>query len=212
MAYVQLFDTAARAQLLVRAPTELPDPISEAFDRVNDGDFVNGLMQVDIETQLPDDLLLLTDKMTMAASVECRVPLLSNAMVDLTSRLPSSLKIRGSRLKYLLRRTMQGVLPEATLQKSKRGFGAPMGAWLKKELRPVFNVLLSREAVQWRGLLNPAAVNEALMLHQASRRDYSDHLQCLMNLEIWCRIFLDGRRPDDVAAELAERTKGTAAA
>jgi asparagine synthase (glutamine-hydrolysing) len=87
-----------------------------------------------------------------------------------------------------------------------------MGAWLKKELRPLLHVALSAEAVERRGLLRPAAVREAMALHEAARRDYSDHLQCLLNLEIWCRIFLDGRTPDDVTAELAEHASAAEAA
>jgi len=169
-------------------------------------------MRVDMATQLPDDLLLLTDKMTMASSLECRVPLLSNAMVDLAARLPSGMKIQGVQLKHLFKLAMRGVLPAATLQKSKRGFGAPMGAWLKKELRPLMHVVLSQESVERRGLLDPSAVREAIALHESARRDYSDHLQCLMNLEIWCRIFLDGRAPGDVSGELAEYLAGSVAA
>jgi asparagine synthase (glutamine-hydrolysing) len=170
------------------------------------------MMRVDMVTQLPDDLLMLTDKMTMASSLECRVPLLSNAMIDLSMRLPSGMKIQGGQLKHLFKSAMRGVLPEATLQKSKRGFGAPMGAWLKKELRPLMDVVLSQESVARRGLLNPSAVRDAIALHESARRDYSDHLQCLMNLEIWCRIFLDGRSPEDVSGELAEHLQGAAAA
>jgi asparagine synthase (glutamine-hydrolysing) len=213
IAYVGLFDAAARGRLLrnpLAAP--VPDPLWEAFGRADASDFVNGLMQVDMITQLPDDLLLLTDKTTMACSLECRVPLLSNAMVDFSARVPSDLKIRGSRLKHLFRSAMRDILPEATLSKSKRGFGAPMGAWLKQELRPLMHATLSPESVKRRGLFSPAAVQEVVALHESGRRDYSDHLQCLMNLEIWCRIFLDGRSAADVGAEFADHVKESVAA
>lgn len=212
VAYVQLFDPAARSRLLRQTVAALNDPLLEALRRAPPDDFVNGLMQADLETQLPDDLLLLTDKMTMAASVECRVPLLSNAMMDLAARLPSNLKIQGGRLKQLFRVAVQDLLPAETLAKSKRGFGAPMGAWLRKELRPLIDATLSREAVTRRGLLDPGVVSEAIALHHTSRRDFTDHLQCLLNVEIWCRIFLDGRSPEDVATELQERSRETTAA
>lgn len=212
MAYVRLFDAAARTALLKgRAPAG-DDPLAAAFRAAGGGDFINRLMRVDFQTQLPDDLLLLTDKMTMATSLECRVPLLSNAMVDFAARVPSHLKIRGAELKHLFKASLEGVLPEETLHKRKRGFGAPMGAWLKNELKPLMQLTLSRESVERRGLFDPAVVQEAIGLHEASRRDYSDHLQLLMNLEIWCRIFLDGRAPEDVATELAGRAAGAAAA
>ena len=213
MAYVRLFDAAGRARLLSRqSSAPFRDPIAAAFDRFPGADFVNRLMQVDMATQLPDDLLLLTDKMTMATSLECRVPLLSNAMIDLAARIPSSLKIRGAGLKHLFKAALTDVLPAETLDKRKRGFGAPMGAWIKRELRPLLHVTLSRQVVERRGLFDPAAVAEAMALHESSRRDYSDHLQCLMNLEIWSRLYLDGQSPDDVAAEIGERVKLSAAA
>ncbi len=212
IAYVRLFDAASRRGLLRGAATAAADPLADAFRRHGGGDFVNRLMQVDMATQLPDDLLLLTDKTTMACSLECRVPLLGNAMVDLAARLPSGMKIHGSRLKYLFRSAMRGVLPPATLDKAKRGFGAPMGAWLKKELRPLMHLALSPESLERRGLFDPAAVREVIALHESARRDYSDHLQCLMNLEIWCRIFLDGRGADDVAAELTDHARESVAA
>jgi asparagine synthase (glutamine-hydrolysing) len=213
IAYVRLFDAQARGRLLLAPPPDpAPDPLSAAFGRATGPDFVNRLMQVDLETQLPDDLLLLTDKMTMAASIECRVPLLSNAMLDLALPLPAALKIPGGRLKQLFRSAVADVLPSATLGKAKRGFGAPMGAWLKKELRPVMHVVLSRESVERRGLFDPAVVRETMALHESSRRDFSDHLQCLLNLEIWCRLFMDGRSFEDVGAELAETASRSVAA
>ncbi len=213
IAYVRLFDAESRARLLgAAAPESAADPLMAAFGRATGSDFVNRLMQVDLETQLPDDLLLLTDKMTMAASLECRVPLLSNAMLDLALQMPSTLKIPGGRLKQLFKSALADVLPAETLEKSKRGFGAPVGAWLKKELRPVMQAVLSRESVERRGLFDPGVVRETMALHEASRRDYSDHLQCLMNLEIWCRIFLDGTSVGDIAAELADRANGSVAA
>jgi asparagine synthase (glutamine-hydrolysing) len=107
---------------------------------------------------------------------------------------------------------MTDVLPPETIGKSKRGFGAPMGAWLKKELRPLMHVVLSPESVAQRGLFDPAVIAETIGLHEAARRDYSDHLQCLLNLEIWCRIFLDGRSCGDVSDELAGHLAGARAA
>ncbi len=213
MAYVRLFDAQARARLSLTGTARSDhDPLQAAFDRATGSDAVNRLMQVDLETQLPDDLLLLTDKMTMAASLECRVPLLGNELLDLSLQLPAALKMPGGRLKHLFKSAVADLLPAATLEKSKRGFGAPMGAWLKRELRPVMRAVLSQQALERRGLFRPGEVGEVMALHEASRQDYSDHLQCLMNIEIWCRIFLDGRSHEDVAAELADLTRGAAAA
>jgi asparagine synthase (glutamine-hydrolysing) len=214
IAYLRLFDAAERQALHggAAALSRREDPLVAAFRRSGGGDLINQLMRVDLQTQLRDDLLMLTDRMTMATSLECRVPLLSNAMVDLSLRLPGHLKVRGGRLKHLFRLALADVLPPETLDKRKRGFGAPMGAWLKQELRPLVAATLSPAAVARRGLFDPAVVERTLAQHNAARRDYSDHLQCLMNLEIWSRIYLDGRAPDDVATELADRISGGVAA
>lgn len=212
-AYVRLFDTGERRRLMPGPAAEgFCDPLAAALAHADQGDFVNALMRADMVTQLPDDLLLLTDKMTMAASIECRVPFLSNAMVDLACALPSAIKIRGSGLKYALKAAVRDLLPPETIGKSKRGFGAPVGAWLKRELRPLLGVLLAPDALAQRGLFDPAMVRETMLLHETARRDYSDHLQCLMNLEIWCRIYLDGRSPEDVASEIEERAAARAVA
>lgn len=142
----------------------------------------------------------------MAASIECRVPLLGNDLLDLALRIPSSHKIRGSRLKHVLKDALKDVLPGAILDRKKRGFGAPMGAWLKKELQPLVHVLLGKQAIERRGLFDPEVVSTTVEMHQAGKEDFSDHLQCLMNLEIWCKIYLDGQSVDDISTELLERT------
>src|SRR3546814_17290233 len=94
-------------------------------------------MQVDLLTQMPNDLLMLTDKMTMASSLECRVPLLNHELVELAARVPAALRIDGRNLKGLLKRALAEVLPREILERRKRGFGAPIGAWLKRDLQPM---------------------------------------------------------------------------
>lgn len=168
------------------------------------GDPLLRLLRVDARTQLPEDLLLLTDKVTMAASIECRVPFLDHGLAELAARVPEAVKMRNGELKYLLRRALGGILPPEILGRGKRGFGAPMGAWFKSELRPLRDALLSREAVESRGLLRFDAVRALAQAHDANREDYSDLLLVLVNLELWCRLFLDGRGAGDVADELTE--------
>lgn len=163
------------------------------------------LMRVDARTQLPEDLLLLTDKVTMAASIECRVPFLDHRLAEVAARIPSHIKMRDGELKYLLKRALEGIVPREILYRSKRGFGAPMGAWLKSELRALRDGVLSRDAIEARGVLSWPAVRDLVGLHDANREDYSDVLLALINFEIWCRLFLDGHSIDDVAAELREK-------
>jgi asparagine synthase (glutamine-hydrolysing) len=101
-----------------------------------------------------------------------------------------------------MKRALAGVLPDDILERRKRGFGTPMGAWLKNELAPVLRNVLSTRAVGDRGLFDPVAVDRLINSHETSRADATDQLLTLLNLEIWCRMFLDGRTPDDVSDEL----------
>ena len=167
------------------------------------GDELLRLLRVDWQTQLAEDLLLLTDKMTMACSLECRVPFLDHRLVELAAAIPAARKLPDGRLKGLLKDVLRDVLPDSILERRKRGFGAPVGAWFKRELAPLRRMLLGPEAIERRGLLDPRVVEEICAAHDANREDYSDLLFVLLNLEIWCRLFLDGRSYEDVAGELA---------
>jgi asparagine synthase (glutamine-hydrolysing) len=146
--------------------------------------------------------LLLTDKMTMATSLECRVPLLDHELVELAARMPEAVKIRGGRLKHVLKEAMSTLLPRDIIERKKRGFGTPMGAWLKQDLSPLVHKLLSKTVVEGRGLFRYPAVQELIASHDANRIDGTDRLLALINLEIWSRLYLDGRTPDDVTTEL----------
>jgi asparagine synthase (glutamine-hydrolysing) len=199
--YMHVFDAARRERLLGDG-AEAGDPILEAFARVQSPDDLQRLLHVDVATQLPDDLLMLTDRMSMAVSLECRVPLLDTPLVELAARMPAPLKIRGRQLKAVLKRSLAGTLPHEILHRSKRGFGAPVGAWLRHELRPLLDRFAGREAVEARGLLRWKEVEETIALHLAGREDHTDHLLSLLNLELWCRLFLDRVEPQALATEL----------
>ena len=189
---------------LCRVPAdEEHDALHDAFRRCPSVDTLQTLMHVDLDTQLPDDLLSLTDKMTMAASLECRVPMLDHDLVELAARLPSRFKIRGRESKYILKRALDGLLPRRTLDRPKRGFGAPIGAWLTAELAPLTRYLLSAEGLDRRGFLEPRVVADTIETHYAGREDHTDHLLALISLELWCRIFLDRQSPKDLSAEIA---------
>src|SRR4051794_33276505 len=133
-AYVETFAPDEVTALMVRPPVERLDAIGSAFEAAPADDTLARLFAVDARTQLPDDLLLLTDRMTMAASLECRVPLLDHELVELAARIPASIKLRRGELKSVLKKSLKDVLPTEILDRPKRGFGAPMGAWLKGAL------------------------------------------------------------------------------
>jgi asparagine synthase (glutamine-hydrolysing) len=140
--------------------------------------------------------------MSMATSLECRVPLLDHELVELAAAMPEGIKIRGGRLKHVMKEAVSGLLPRDILDRKKRGFGTPMGAWLRKELAPLVRDLLGDHVLRQRGLFRPAVVRELVAAHQGNRLDGTDRLLTLINFEVWARIYLDRRTPEDVGAEL----------
>jgi asparagine synthase (glutamine-hydrolysing) len=203
--YRRYLEICARDQV---AALMTDQPASDGFDRIASeqqaSDPLLRLLGVDAETQLSEDLLLLTDKVTMSTSIECRVPFLDHRLVELAGAIPAAIKMRRGEPKFILRRALEGLLPREILERGKRGFGAPVGSWMKAELKPLRDELLSTRAVEARGLLSAAAVRAVAADHDASREDYSDLLLVLVNLEIWCRLFVDGQAAADVGLQLDE--------
>lgn len=195
--YVKAFSPEVRARLLQEPPSEnghetVSAALASYFARARDWDSLQQIIYVDLKTSLPDDLLALTDRMSMAASLECRAPLVDYELVELTAQMPSNLKVRGLTTKHLLKKALQPWLPREILNRKKRGFGAPVGAWLRKGLEALVYDTLNETQVRKRGLFDPAVVNEILEAHRAQTSDHTDHLLALINLELWCRIYLDG--------------------
>jgi len=199
MSYVTLFSPQVQYELLrqeSRAGSNGNEIAAEAlrkcFAHCGGNDALNRIIYADLKTSLPDDLLALTDRMSMAASIECRAPLVDYELVELASRVPSSLKVRGLTMKYLLKKAVAPWLPREVIKRKKRGFGAPVGGWLRRDLKPLVNDLLSEEQVGRRGLFHWPAVQQLIKAHQEQRSDYTDHIFALIALETWCRIYLDG--------------------
>ena len=200
--YLQVLDRATVSSLMLNHDATMGDPLAAAFTSAGNEDELNRMFSVDSASQLPDDLLMLTDKMSMAVSLECRVPLLDHILVELAASIPGDLKVRGGRLKHLMKESLSDLLPAGILDRKKRGFGTPMGAWLKRELAPLLKRLLAPDVVASRGLFRQPVIDRLMGDHQANRIDGTDALLSLMNLEIWSRMYLDRRDPSDVAAEL----------
>ncbi|MEW6324888.1 MAG: asparagine synthase (glutamine-hydrolyzing) [Nitrospirota bacterium] len=149
-------------------------------------------LYLDVNTYLADDLLMLGDKMSMAASLELRVPYCDHTLVEFAATIPGSVKMRHFRLKALFRDAIRGWLPGAILARKKQGFMVPMGQWLRRELKPLARELLSEAAIRKRGYFNPAAVAELAARHESGRQNLSDQLFALMTLELWHRVYIDG--------------------
>jgi asparagine synthase (glutamine-hydrolysing) len=202
MSYITVFSPEVRSALLQEngnsAEKRSSVILDHFFSRCTGADSLHQSMYVDLKTSLPDDLLALTDKMSMAASIECRAPFIDHKLVELTSRIPSKYKVHGLSMKYLLKKAVEPWLPAEILRRKKRGFGAPIGSWLRRDLDALVRDTLSEEQVRHRGLLDPAVVQEIIAAHRAQTQDHTDHLLALICLELWCRIFLDERDWRDV--------------
>jgi asparagine synthase (glutamine-hydrolysing) len=161
------------------------------LDRQSSADGLNRLLYLDAKTFLPCLNLAYTDKMGMAASVEVRVPLLDDELVALAARIPSHLKLKGWRRKYIFKRSQEGILPRDIIWRRKAGFGAPIRSWLVKDLAPLVSDLLSESTLRRRGIVEPAAVERLRADNAAGRADNSLQLYALLSLELWFQTFLD---------------------
>jgi asparagine synthase (glutamine-hydrolysing) len=196
-----VFGSRAQRELLTAeaaARTAEDDPYAEAllrFDARPHTDLLGRMLYTDVKTYL-DGLLMKQDKMSMAASLEARVPFLDQKLVELTAKLPSHLKVhRGWTTKYVLRRSMEGALPTAVLRRRKLGFPVPIDVWFRRELGPALDDLLLGERARRRGLFEPEYVTRLVREHQAGAR-HGDRLWALLSFELWARCFLDGEQPE----------------
>jgi asparagine synthase (glutamine-hydrolysing) len=160
---------------------EKPDGGSTLLDR---------LLYVDIKTYLVE-LLMKQDQMSMAASIESRVPFLDHKLVEFAAGLPDRWKLSGWTTKRVLRESMKGLIPESILKRPKMGFPVPFASWTRGAWKGVArDVLLDRRARE-RGVIDPAAVDRLLTAHAAGRIDGADRIWSLLNLELWHRTFID---------------------
>jgi asparagine synthase (glutamine-hydrolysing) len=164
------------------------------------GDELSRLLYLDAKTFLPCLNLTYTDKMSMATSVEVRVPLLDDALVDLAARIPSNLKLKGWKRKYIFKESQEGTLPSEVIWRRKAGFGAPVRSWLEQDLAPLTDDLLSDETLRRRGFFRPETVARFRAQNAGGAADYSLRLYALLSFELWCRSFLDRSWSFDQAA------------
>jgi asparagine synthase (glutamine-hydrolysing) len=149
------------------------------------------MMAFDFETYLPEDCLTKVDRMSMAHSIESRVPLLDHLVVEFAASLPVSMKIQGGRRKHLLKELAFRLVPREILDRPKQGFGVPIGHWFRGSLRDVFGDILRSPTTRQRGYFNAAFVDRLLDEHLAARRDHSLRLWQLLVFELWHRQYVD---------------------
>jgi asparagine synthase (glutamine-hydrolysing) len=131
------------------------------------------------------------DKLTMANSLEARVPLLDHRVVEFAASLPESMKLRGSQRKYLLRKAACRLLPADMIHRKKQGFPIPIDRWLRKEAEPLLRDLLNEQTLKQRGYFEPKFVDQMIKQHVAGMANHSTELWGLISLEMWMQKFID---------------------
>jgi asparagine synthase (glutamine-hydrolysing) len=167
----------------------------EAFEKVQHADFLNQMLYLDTKLFMTSLNLTYNDKMSMACSVEVRVPFLDRELAEFVAwNVPPRMKLKGfvsPTTKHIFRKAMQGVLPAEVLRQPKAGFAAPTDYWLANDLREMADDLLSESRLQGRGLFRPEAVRKLIAEHRTGRRDWSMQIWQFLTLELWMQNFLD---------------------
>jgi asparagine synthase (glutamine-hydrolysing) len=161
------------------------------LSQVSHLEYSRGIAYLDFKTYLPGDLLYMADAMSMAHSLELRVPFCDHKLVEFMMRLPAGVKMKGFRLKGLLRQMMKGVLPPQTIAKKKQGFMVPIGAWFQRDLEGYVRETLLSDRFSERGFFNPLFIQEVLETHFQGKRVWSHQIWALLTFELWCQRYLD---------------------
>lgn len=156
-------------------------------------DPLHRMLYVDTKLWLPDDLLARGDKMSMAVSVEARVPLLDHTLVEFAATLPSHLKLKGLTRKYLLKQVSRAWLPTTIIERKKQGFPLPFSQWFRTSARSFVRDLLSPDTIQRRGLFTASFIDHMLNEHETGFADHGTLIWGLINLELWQQQFLDAQ-------------------
>src|SRR6266853_1700047 len=166
------------------------------FEEVKDADFLNQMLYLDTKIFMTSLNLTYNDKMSMACSVEVRVPFLDRELAEFVAwNVPPSMKMKSffsPTTKYILRKAMQDVLPREVLQQPKAGFAAPVDYWLARDLKEMVDDLLSKSQIEKRGLFRPEVVRAFVDEHRSGAQDWSMQIWQLLTLELWMQTCLDG--------------------
>jgi len=146
---------------------------------------------VNLTTYLPDDLLIKTDRASMAASLEARSPFMDHKLVELAARIPSNLKLEGSATKLILKQAAAGLLPDDIIRRPKHGFGVPVGRWFRDDLAGYAAAILLDPMTLARGYFREPALRSLLDEHTSGARNHGQRIWLLLTFEWWHRLFID---------------------
>ena len=199
----EIFSPAARAELTGRSSSFDPvDLLRARYEATAGADELARLQDVDLGVYLVDDLLVKTDRASMAHSLEARVPYLDTVVTNLALALPRRYKIRGFAKKVLLRKAAEPLLPREIVHGRKRGFSIPAAAWLRGELEPFARATLATETLERQGFFRPKFVHRLLDSHVAGSEDLSRQLWGLLAFTLWYDRHVERTNTDAPLPEL----------
>jgi asparagine synthase (glutamine-hydrolysing) len=196
---MKLFSEETKARIAESNPYLHQNRMIEESDAES---LLDQLLYADTKTYL-HELLMKQDQMSMAASIESRVPFLDHKLVEYTAKLPERMKLRGRETKWILREAMKGILPEEILTRSKMGFPVPVGNWFRNEYKHIIDEYVTNERSLSRRIFNADYVRELVAKHNAGE-NHDERLWFLVNFEIWQRRFFDGETPQVKETDYAE--------
>lgn len=185
-----------------------PDPYAVAvkcYEAANAG-ILESLSYADLQTYLVE-LLMKQDQMSMAASIESRVPFLDHKFVEMVARIPSQFKLRGTQTKAVLREAVKGLIPEQILKRPKMGFPVPIADWLRSDYSYLLDEFVNSTQAKDRSLFKPETLDKLVNEHRAGTSNHAERLWLLINLEIWQRVFIDGTESAAVMPGFAEKQR-----
>jgi asparagine synthase (glutamine-hydrolysing) len=194
-----LFTPEARLRV---ADDRSMDKILRFFNADSAAHVVDRMLHTDLMTRIPDHLLALVDRMTMAHSLENRSPLIDYRVVEFAARIPAELKLKGGQLKYLLKQVAARYLPRELIERPKQGFTFPLGLWMRGELAGFIRRLFQESRFAQQGLFDRAYMFRLLDEHVSGAIDHNYRLWTLMNLEVWYRIYFENQTPEAVVQEI----------
>ncbi len=183
----KLFSDETKSKIPKKNPYYLQNSLIENSDAE---ELLDKLLYADTKTYL-HELLMKQDQMSMAASIESRVPFLDHKLVEYTAKMPTKMKLRGRETKWILREAMKGILPEEILTRSKMGFPVPVGNWFRNEFRHIVEENVLSERTLQRGIFNADFVKQIVAEHNAGA-NHDERIWFLVNFEMWQRRFIDG--------------------
>ena len=196
-----LFTPATREGL---SDADSKEKILRHFEADNVDELVDRMLSTDLMTRMPDHLLVIADRMSMAHSLEARSPLIDYRVCEYAASLPGHMKLKGKTLKYALKKVSERYLPREVIYRKKQGFGFPIGIWLRTDLKRFTEGLLAQSRFVEEGWFSREGVDQLVSQHMSGQADHNFRLWILINLEIWYRMYFEGGSVESMR-ELTDR-------